>query len=425
MKRRASPSVSRRQALCCCGALAAGLFVPLLAGCDAEAGDAPLLFNRCRDGLPEDNEVRELIGLVFESIAPSRLVDSHAHLLGTGDSGSGCSVHPSMHQWWRPIEVLRRRMILDAACVEGDAPSIDRRYVERLHALANGFPTGARWWLFAFDKAHDDEGRPRDDWSTFHVPDAYAAAVARAHPERFDWVASIHPYAADALERLATAQRQGAKAVKWLPSAMNIDLASARCKPFYGALRSTGLPLIVHCGEEKAAPGAGRDAFVNPLLVRHPLAAGVRVIVAHAASLGHAEDLDRPSRPRATSFELFARVMREQRGSPLLMADISALFQRNRSPEVWRAVLANEAWHARLINGSDYPLPGVMPLFAPRQLVAAGLLDERHLAPLARLRDHNALAFDFALKRLLRLGSIALPASVFEAAALGSEKNSS
>lgn len=414
--------MQRRQALCCTAALAGGLFSSLLGGCDDEPGSSRLT-NPCRPALPADGASRELVQRAFEGLDPARLVDTHAHLLGTGDSGSGCSVHPSMHQWWRPIEVLRRRMILDAACVEPDAASIDRRYVQRLAELCAAYPTGARWWLFAFAKAHDDEGRERDDWSTFYVPDRYAAAIAQAHPDRFDWVASIHPYAADALQRLDWARRQRAVAVKWLPSAMNIDLASPRSRPFYDALRTSGLPLIVHCGEEKAAPGARREDFVNPLLVRHPLEAGVRVIVAHAASLGHAEDSDQPSRRRTSSFELFARVMREQRGNPLLMADISAVFQRNRSAEVWRAIVGNESWHAHLINGSDYPLPGLVPLFAPQQLVSAGLLEPTLVAPLARLREHNALLFDFVLKRQLRLGSVALPASVFEARALATTNN--
>jgi mannonate dehydratase len=207
-------------------------------------------------------------------------------------------------------------------------------------------------------------------------------------------------------------------AIKWLPSAMNIDPASPRCRPFYDALQAAGLPLIVHCGEEKAAPGARRDAFVNPLRLRQPLALGVRVIVAHAASLGHAQDTDRPSQPTVPAFDLFARLVQEQGDQPGLMADLSAVFQRNRSADVWRRVLGQESWHARLLQGSDYPLPGVVPLSAPAQLAAAGLLEPRHVAPLLRLREHNALLFDVVLKRLLRLGSITLPASVFEARAL-------
>jgi uncharacterized protein len=417
-------TMNRRHALCCTGALSAGLFTSLLSGCEDGDGSTSStsrfsnLRNPCRDALPTDPQLRDLVQQAFTGIDASRLIDSHAHLLGTGDSGSGCSVHISTTQWWHPMEMLRRRVILNAACADTGATSIDERYVQRLHQLASGFPAGARWWLFAFAKAHDDEGRERDDWTTFHVPDAYAAMIAQQHADRFDWVASIHPYAPDALQRLATAQAQGAVAIKWLPSAMNINPASPRCKPFYDALQRSGLPVIVHCGEEKAAPGAKRDDYVNPLLLRVPLDAGVRVIVAHAASLGHAQDTDKRSGPKVAAFDLFARLMDEYKSSPRLMADISAVFQRNRESTVWRALLQRQDWHSHLLHGSDYPLPGVMPLFSPKQLAAAGLLDASVVAPLLRLREHNALLFDFVLKRNLRLGSLSLPASVFEARAL-------
>ena len=54
-------------------------------------------------------------------------------------------------------------------------------------------------------------------------------------PRDFEWVASIHPYRTDALEALEQAKRDGARAVKWLPSAMGIDPASPRCDRFYRA----------------------------------------------------------------------------------------------------------------------------------------------------------------------------------------------
>ena len=69
-------------------------------------------------------------------------------------------MHPSMSQWWRPVEVLRRQTILNAACVDTEAASIDRAYVERLLSLTADFPAGARWLLFAFDNAHDDAPLP-------------------------------------------------------------------------------------------------------------------------------------------------------------------------------------------------------------------------------------------------------------------------
>ena len=217
-----------------------------------------------------------------------------------------------MNQWWKPVDFLRRRAILNAACVPADAPSVDRAYVERLLGHTADFPAGARWLLFAFEQAHDEQGAADADATTVHVPDRYAARIAAEHAQRFAWVASIHPYAGDALVRLDAATAQGALAIKWLPSAMNIDLRDARCRPFYERLAASRLPLIVHCGEELAVPGAGRDDLGNPLHARVPLEQGVRVVMAHCASLGHALDIDRPSAPRIAAFDLFARLMDER-----------------------------------------------------------------------------------------------------------------
>jgi len=284
--------------------------------------------------------------------------------------------------------------------------------------LASGFPAGARWLLFAFEAAFDDRGQPQPDWTSFQVPDAYAAKVAQANPERFAWVASIHPYREDALTRLDAALQAGAVAVKWLPSAMNIDPRDPRCRPFCERLSSAGVPLIVHCGEEKAVPGARRDDLVNPLLVRHLMAHGATVIVAHCASLGHALDTDVATAPKVPAFDLFARLMAEREWQGRLFGDIAALFQRNRKPRVWRSVLQRDDWHERLLHGSDHPLPGLMPLFSLPALQRAGLLAPADVAPLQGLREHNSLLFDLVLKRRLRAGTARLPAALFEARAL-------
>ena len=411
--------MNRRHALCCGAAMAAGLFTGLLTPRPAHGQVMAALRNPCLGALPLALARHPLLLAAFEGVDAARLVDTHAHLLGNGDSGSGCTVHPSMHQWWRPTEVLRRRAILNAACVPADAPSVDRAYLQRLQDLAAGFPAGARWWLYAFEQAHDDAGRADPEHTTFHVPNAYAAQVAAATPGRFDWVASVHPYREDALTALTAALDAGAVAVKWLPSAMNINLADVRCRPYYYLLAKRRVPLVVHCGEEKAAPGAGRDDYGNPLALRAPLAEGVRIIAAHCASLGKASDSESRSRPTVPAFELFARLMDEPAHQGLLFGDLSAVFQRNRTPAVWRALLQRRDWHARLLHGSDHPLPGLMPLFSLPALVKAGLLPEAEMAPLQQLREHNPLLFDFVLKRRLRWQGQALPAAIFEAAALG------
>ena len=402
----------RHLMLGCCAAMGAGLFTGLVPAATRT------LRNPCLGQLPPELASHDLVQSAWDGLNTAKLIDTHAHLLGTGDAGSGCSIHPSMHQWWRPTEVLRRKVILNGACVAGDTPSIDRAYVQRLLDLAADFPQGAKWWLFAFEQAHDDQGRPQADNSTFHVPDAYAAHIAAQHAQRFEWVASIHPYRADALARLETALAAGAVAVKWLPSAMNIDLRDPRCRPFCERLARAGRPLIVHCGEEKAVPGAGRDELGNPLMVRHALATGTTVVMAHCGSLGQAADTDLRSAPQRPAFDLFARLMDEPAHAGRLLGDVSAVFQSNRTPEVWRTLLQRQDWHARLLHGSDHPLPGVMPLFSTARLQRAGLLAAADVETLNRVRQHNPLLFDLMLKRRLRAGSASLPAAVFEAQAL-------
>lgn len=403
------PGWTRRRALCCGAAAVAGLFTAL-----GGAAGAGRLRNPCRGTLPPDLAQHDRVQAAWDGLDANAVWDVHAHLLGTGDSGSGCTVHTQMHQWWHPGEVMRRHAIMNAACVAPDSPSIDRAYVAQLHRLSEDFPEGARWCLFAFDHALDDQATERADWTTFHVPDDYAASVAQARPRRFAWVASIHPYRADALQRLSAARAGGAVAVKWLPGAMNIDLRERRCRPFYDALARSGLPLIVHCGEEKAVPGARMHDYGNPLLVREPLRHGVRVIVAHAASLGRARDLDQRSQPWRPAFELWARLMDEPQWATLLLGDVSAVFQANRTPAVWRTLLTRRDWHPRLLHGSDHPLPGVLPLHSSQRLVQAGLLDAATAPLIDRLREHNPLLADFVLKRSLRLGAHGLDNTVFE-----------
>jgi uncharacterized protein len=404
--------MNRRHALCCGALMGLGLFTSLNA-------PAATFRNPCKGALPAALRQHPLVQAAFEGIDAQRLWDVHAHLLGTGDSGSGCTVHDSTSQWWHPVEVVRRKAILNAACVpdSSEAPSsIDRAYVQRLQQLAADFPSGARWLLFAFDHAHHDNGQRAPEATTFHVPDGYARQIAQQTPQRFAWVASIHPYASDALRRLERAIAHGAMAIKWLPSAMNIDLRSPRCKTFYDKLAAARLPLIVHCGEEKAVPGAGRDELGNPLHVRAPLAAGVRVIMAHCASLGAAADIDKPSAPSVPAFDLFARLMDERAHEKLLLGDVSAVFQINRSADHQRLLLQRDDWHARLLHGSDYPLPGVWPLTRPQRLVKHGLLDEADVAVLDAIREHNPLLFDFVLKRSVRWGSARFSPEVFHTA---------
>jgi mannonate dehydratase len=373
----------------------------------------PKVWNPCRAALPPELAEHPVVQAAWTGIDPARVWDCHVHVAGTGDSGSGITTAPEMESLLNPVQFAQRLFYLNAGCVH-DAPGrVDQSYVERMHNLVEGLRPGAKLLLFAFDRCHDEAGRPLPEQTAFYVPDAYARGLARQYPDVFEWVCSIHPYRADAVAALEAAAAAGARAVKWLPAAMGMDPASPRCDAFYAALARLNLPLISHAGEEKAVHGADRPEFSNPLRLRRALDHGVRVVVAHCASIGQDDDLDQPGRGRVASFELFARLMAEPRYERLLFADISAITQRNRDITVLKAIIGRREWHGRLLNGSDYPLPGVMPLFAPRQLAVAGLLDRAVVPVLDAIQEHNPLLFDFLLKRQLRVAGLGLPAGVF------------
>lgn len=269
--------------------------------------------------------------------------------------------------------------------------------------------------LLAFDFHYDEQGIRREDLSAFHVPNRYAAEVVRRFAQRFEWICSVHPYRVDALSELDWCKQNGARAVKWLPSVMGMDPASPRCLAFYKALARHGLPLLTHGGEEQAVHGAAFHELNNPLRLRFPLEEGVRVIVAHCASLGAHADIDRGAEgPQVKAFDLFTRLMGETAYQHRLFGEISAITQANRAGPMLELLLRHAEWHPRLVNGSDYPLPGIIPLYSLRRLVEQGVLTEATAKFVSEIRRYNPLLFDFVLKRSLAKENYRFAPVVFE-----------
>ena len=372
-------------------------------------------WNPCHARLPRRLAEHELVRNAWEGLDPAKVWDSHAHLIGTGDAGSGIYVNPQTESLLNPGQYARRLFFLNAGCVHDATGSVDNAYVDRMRNLIDGMKKGAKVVLFAFERAHHENGEPDLEHTIFHVPNEYARDVAKRHAEDFEWAASIHPYRKDALESLEQAARDGARGVKWLPSAMGIDPASNKCELFFKKLQALNLPLIAHAGLERAVLGREAHDFGNPLRLRRALDAGVRVVVAHCASMGEDRDLDKgPNGPYVESFLLFERLMKLPDYQNLLYGDISAMTQVNRAGPALVRAIENTHWHARLLNGSDYPLPGVMPVFSVDYLVSLKLLPESAAQVLRDIRTHNPLLFDFVLKRTLRSNAKAFAAGVFE-----------
>jgi len=373
-------------------------------------------WNPCYARLPRRLADHELVRAAWDGLDPAKVWDSHAHLIGTGDGGSGITVNPQTESLLSPGQYARRLFFLNAGCAHDATGSVDHAYVDRMRNLVDGMRgekrQGLKVVLFAFERAHHENGEPDLDHTIFYVPNEYARDVAKKYAEDFEWVASIHPYRKDALDALEQAKQGGARGVKWLPSAMGIDPASEKCERFFQAMNGLDLPLIAHAGLERAVLGREAHDFGNPLRLRRALDAGVRVVVAHCASMGEDRDLDKgPNGPYVESFALFARVFEKYRNA---YGDISAMTQVNRAgPALVRTIESSE-WHARLLNGSDYPLPGVMPVFSVDYLVSLKLLPESAAQVLREIRAHNPLLFDFVLKRTLRSNGKAFASGVFE-----------
>jgi len=375
----------------------------------------PKLMNPCLSGLPTTPALSDLLKTIWQGVDVSQVWDSHVHLIGIGDSGGRVEqqpwLSPDMNSYWHPILSVQKFFYINGSCI--DEQHTDNSYIDHLHSLVSQLPAGFKVMLFAFDWYHDEQGRAIKERSIFHIPNNYAANCAHAHPSIFEWVASIHPYRADCVEALQKAYAEGARAIKWLPSAMGIDPLSKQCTRFYQAAADLKLPIISHTGREHAVQGGNQD-LSNPLRLRRALDAGVKVVLAHCASNGNDVDLDQGANaPRVRSYDLFARLMDEDAYKSLLTADIAGITLRNHD-WVIKLLLARPNWHSRFLNGSDYPLSGIVPLFNLSGLVAENLLAAEHQPLLEELQLHNPLLFDFALKRLLRFGEQAFPVSVFE-----------
>jgi mannonate dehydratase len=390
-----------------------GISAAGLAGCDFSFEDG--FFNPCLAGLPKHLANHEVVKSAWHGIDAMKVWDSHSHLVGMGDGGSGAWVNPQMESILHTRQYIQRIFYLNAGCTHEAKNRVDQSYIERTHNLLDGMRPGAKLLLFAFDYHHNETGEIVKKNSTFYLPNDYAAKTAKLHPQYFEWAASIHPYRKDSVEALEHAVKDGARAVKWLPAAQGMNPASPLCDHFFDAMARHNLPLITHAGEEKAVHGGDTQSFGNPLLLRRALDHGIRVVIAHCASLGQDRDLDKGANgPYVNSFDLFTRMMDDAKYGRLLQGDISAVTQRNRSVAVLKNIIQRSDWHDRLLNGSDYPIPGVMPLFSVDYMLEKKFISGPVAPVLKEIRKHNPLLFDFVLKRHLQSNNKQLSARIFE-----------
>ena len=402
--------LTRRRAL---AALALPAALPL-AGCWESLG----LLNPCANADDPGHRVDpRLAARAWAGLDPGRVLDLHVHVAGEGPGAHDPWVNPAMKSPANPFSWAHFALVANAACTGADPADWSRRYLRRLEALAAEFPAGVRFLLLALDGFRGEDGRLDRTRTVFTVPDAYVARIARENPERFLWCASVHPYREDALDRLRAAAAAGARAVKWIPYFMGIDPASPRCRPFYRELARLRLPLVTHGGWQHELVDGGVQDHGNPLRLRAALEEGAKVIVSHCGMQGDFADLDNPRlrRPKP-SFELFTRLMDAPEYRGRIHGDLSAVVLGGRQPGALATLLSRHEWHPYLVNGSDYPGPGVVAVMGLNGLVDEGVLPKADAELMGHIQYHNPMLFDFYLKRSLAWKGERWPASVYESA---------
>ncbi len=343
----------------------------------------------------------ELIVDAFAGIEPDRLVDFHVHVAGSNASKDGIYVNPVWLSWWHPIKRIRTNVYMSAAKIDSQ-DTAESDYLNRLLELIAHFPKRGRFLILALDKYYNPNGSEDLERTSLYVPNGHVAQLSEKHPDTFVPVMSVHPYRSDALEELEKWANKGCRYVKWLPNAMGIDPSSKRVEAFYGKMRELDLILLTHTGDELAVDAHDLRRFGNPLLLRKPLDMGVKIVAFHSASLGTNVDLEDPLRRQVPSFDLFLRLMDEQRYQGLLFGEISATTFFNHLPHPLYVLLEREDLHHRLVNGSDYPLPAINFVTQTRALVRAGFITAEERKQLNEIYVYNPLLFDYVVKRTVK-----------------------
>ena len=275
-------------------------------------------------------------------------IDVHAHLVGMDRDGHGCVLSAKMRG-----RISTRFVLGSVGAKLSDPPAdVDRRYLDHLVAQAESAPSVDRIVLLAFDGVCGPDGRIDESLTHLRIPNDYVFEAAKASP-KFLPGCSVNPFRADAVAELDRCAAAGAVLCKWIPAAMGFDPADPRCAPFYARLRELRMPLLSHTGTEMAVTTMVKEHGGLDRLAPS-LDAGVDLIVPHAGNLRIFGD-------RADWESLRADMGRRKN----LWIDDSALCMFHRRRRLFR-VLESTDVHARVLHGSDFPLPAQPMAFVDR-----------------------------------------------------------
>ncbi len=299
------------------------------------------------------------------------IIDCHVHAIAA-TPGHGRVSDYLLRQW--NIRLLRWVMRVSSR----DAQTLESQAEARLLETINATSGLDAVVVLALDAVYDRDGN-RDEASThFYVANDYVSELASRNPKVL-FGASVHPYRKDAVAELERCVGRGTVLLKWLPVVQNFNPSDERCFPFYEALAHHRLPLLCHTGGERMLPNLNTEVE-DPMLLVPALERGVIVIAAHCGT-----------RDRLTHRDYTPAFLRLAHEHERLYGDTAALNLPTRS-YAYDKLLSDPVVRAKLVHGSDWPVPSI----PPRRI---GLWRAGQLL----LREGNWLQRDVEIKRRLGL----------------------
>ena len=363
------------------------------------------------------------------------LADHHLHAIARGTSAAGrdAYLHPDMNSLLSPVSWLKARVFMSASGVD-DFARLDQQYEDRLLRLLLHFQdvqrkyfAGAvehRFYLYALDYFHDEQGRALPEYTDLYVPDDYviglAARMNRALEQaaapalddkssnrvRVVPVASVHPvpqgFSAPhrASRRARRAPPQMAAALDGHGPRRKFPRTTTACWPKTTSRCWCTPDTSTSCGRRTGVT----SAWATRAVCAKALDCGVTAVALHGARRGENPDTGEPY------FNDFIELMGMPEYEGLLFGEISVMvmggFLSGDSRKLMVRVIEGTrpagALHRRMLNGSDYPVPAIAFFNPTKALAAHAMITDDEQQWLDEIYGYNPLLFDFVLKRTLR-----------------------
>jgi len=273
---------------------------------------------------------------------PENIIDIHSHVAGIGAGGTQNFVSSTLQEGFKfKLYLSAFNTSLNEITQKGD--QVVAFYLAQQVKQSNYVQHAV---ILALDGVVDAKGQLDKSKTQIYIDNDFVAQQAHKYEELY-FGASINPYRFDAIERLKTVKKQGAKLIKWIPNIQLIDPADEKLIPFYKMMVMLNLPLLTHTGQERAFAHAN-DKFGDPERLKLPLKYGVTVIAAHIGTTGENDG-------EANYQRLLPMLERYDN----LYTDLSSLTQLNKLGYLNDA-LKRESISQKIMYGSDYPLSNTL-----------------------------------------------------------------